>query len=102
MKTASEMLAEAAQQNPDLAPYYEFHLALLELKEEAKGEITAVLEMSDEEALEARLLQGLPMLSFEQLPVGADQFAKLVSRVAELLKDYDPELADHWKSRCSI
>jgi FdhE protein len=94
MKAVSQMLSEAAQQNPDLAPYYEFHRALAELREETRGEITATLEMRDEEALEARLLQGLSLLSFAQLPVEADRFAQLVSRVAQVVKDYDPELVE--------
>jgi FdhE protein len=50
------------------------------------------LEMADEQALQARLLQGLPLLSFAQLPAEAERFAKLVSNVAQLLIGYDPEL----------
>lgn len=94
MESVSEMLTEAARQNPDLAPYYEFHRSLSELQEQAKGEITATLEMADEEALRARLLQCLPLLPFVQVPIEADRFAQLVSRVAEVLGDYDPELAE--------
>ena len=94
MQTASEMLIEAARQQPDLAPYYELHRALLELQEKAKGEITATLELTDEEALQARLLRGLQLLSFAQLPIEADRFAELVSRLAQVLTEYDPGLAE--------
>ena len=94
MQTISEVLTEAARREPDLAPYYELHRTLLELQEKAREEIAATLEMADEEALQARLLQGLPLLSFAQLPIEAERFAKLVSTVAQLLTDYDPELAE--------
>jgi FdhE protein len=49
--------------------------------------------MVDDEALSARLLQGLPLLSFTQLPVEAEHFADLVSTVAQVLSDYDLDLA---------
>jgi FdhE protein len=94
MQTVSEALAEAARREPDLAPYYEFHRTLLELQEKAKGEIAAMLEMADEEALRARVLQGLPLISFAQLPIEAERFAKLISTVAQLLVEYDSELAE--------
>ena len=64
------------------------------LSTNTKGEIIATLEMTDEEALQARLLQGLALLSFAQLPVEADGFAQLVSRVAEVLRDSDQGLAE--------
>ena len=60
MLTTSEELAGAAQRESELAPYYELHRALLELQEKARQEITATLEMVDEEALQARTHQGLP------------------------------------------
>jgi FdhE protein len=36
----------------------------------------------------------LPLLSFAQLPVGAERFAECVSAVARVLSDYDPHLAE--------
>ena len=51
MQTISEALAEVAQREPDLAPYYELYRTLLELQEKAREEIKATLEMADEEAL---------------------------------------------------
>jgi len=85
-----------------LASYYELHRTLLELQEKVKGEIAATLGpalsiaevMADEEALQARVLQGLPLISFAQLPIEAKRFAKLVSTVAQLLVEYDSELAE--------
>ncbi len=94
MQTVSEALAEAARQEPDLASYYEFHRALFQILDQARAEIAGTLEMADEEALRARLLQGLPLLSVAQLPVEGERFAKLVSTVAQLLTGYNPDLAE--------
>ena len=94
MQTISEALAEAAQQEPDLAPYYELYKALLELQNEAKEEIAATLEMADEEALQSRLKQGLSLLSFAQLPIEAARFAALAVEIAQVLIAYDVEAGD--------
>ena len=53
----------------------------------------ASLEMVDGEALQARLHEGLPMLSFGQLPLEAERFAELASEVAALLQDHEPDLS---------
>ena len=87
-------LEEAGTQNPHLSAYYEFHRTLVQILGQVRADISGVLEMVDEEASQARLLQGLPLLSFAQLPIEAESFAKLVSTVAQLLTDYDPELAE--------
>ncbi len=87
-------LEEAGTQNPDLSAYYEFHRTLIQILGQVRADISGVLEMVDEEALQARLLQGLLLLSFAQLPIEAERFAKLVSTVAQLLTDYDPEQAE--------
>lgn len=93
MQTVSEALAEAARQEPDLASYYEFYRTLLQMLGQVRTDISATLEMVEGEVLPARLLHGLPLLSFAQLPVEAERFAKLVSTVTQLLTDYDPDLA---------
>ncbi len=94
MQKTSQALAEAAQREPDLAPYYDLHRALLELEERAGEEITATLEMADEEALRARVSQGLPLLSFAQLPLEANRFAALATAIAQTLTDYEVETED--------
>lgn len=94
MQTVSEALVKAAQQEPDLAPYYELHRTLLELQEKTKKEITATLEMADEEALQARIQQGLPLLSFFQLPIDAARFVSLAQKIAQVLTEYDVETGD--------
>jgi FdhE protein len=87
-----QALDDAGTQNPQLSSYYEFHCTLLQMLYQTRAEISGALEMVDEEALQARLLQGLPLLSFAQLLVEAERFATLVSTVAQLLTDYDPDL----------
>jgi len=96
MQTVSDALAEAAQREPDLAPYYNLHRRLLELEEQAKEEITTTLEMADEEALQARLSEGLPLISFAQLPIEAERFAKLALEIAQTLTltEYDVEVGE--------
>ncbi len=85
-------LDDAVTQNPDLSTYFEFHRTLFELLAQAKAAVSATLEMVDRDALQARLLQGLPLLSFDQLPIRAEPFAELVSAVTQVLIEYDPEL----------
>jgi FdhE protein len=88
-----EALAEARTQNPELADFYEFHQKVLRLQHEAKAEIAATLEMSDQEVLRARVLQGLPQLSFAQLPLEVEVFSRLATEIAQALVQYNPELA---------
>lgn len=92
MHKVLDALTEAARQEPDLAPYYEMHRTLLELQGEARDGISASLELSDEGALQARLAQGLPLITFEQLPIEAEQFAAQATRLAQVLTEYEVEV----------
>jgi formate dehydrogenase maturation protein FdhE len=88
-----QRLAEAEARDPDLRDYYAFHQTLFRLLNETKTGIIGTLELVDHEALDARVLQGLPLLSFNQLPIEADAFAALATTLAAALADYEPELA---------
>ena len=88
-----EALAEAGAQNPELADFYGFHQKVFRLQHEAKAEIAATLEMLDQEALRARVLQGLPQLSFAQLPLEIEVFSRLATEIAQALVQYNPKLA---------
>ena len=88
-----EALAEAKVQNPELAAFYEFHRRVFRLQHEAKAQIAATLEMVDDKALRARVRQGLPLLSFAQLPLDTKGFSRLATEIAQALVQYDPELA---------
>jgi FdhE protein len=88
-----QRLAEAETRDPDLRDYYAFHQTLFRLLNETKTGITETLELADREALDARVLHGLPLLSFSQLPIEANAFAALATALAAALADYEPELA---------
>ncbi len=94
MPTILEALTEAAQREPELASYYELHIALIELQEEAKAAIGATLEMADSQALEARLREGLSLIAFEQLPIHPAQFAELSLEIAQVLLDHEINILD--------
>jgi FdhE protein len=94
VQTVSEALAKAARQEPDLASYYDLHRTLLELQQKAQEEITATLEMANEEALQARVVQGLPLIPFDQLPVEPARLAVLAKEIARVLVDYDVDVED--------
>jgi len=88
-----ETLEKARTQNPELADFYEFHQKVFRLQHEAKAQIAATLEMLDQEVLRARVRQGLPQLSFAQLPLEDGSFSRLATEIAKALGQYDPELA---------
>jgi len=92
-RQAMEALEKARTQNPELADFYEFHQRVLRLQHEAKAQIAATLEMLDQKVLRARVRQGLPQLSFAQLPLEAEGFSRLATEIAKALAQYDPELA---------
>jgi FdhE protein len=89
-----QRLAEAEARDPDLRDYYAFHQTLFRLLNETKTGITGTLDLADREALDARVLQGLPLLSFNQLPIEANAFAALATTLAAALADYEPELVE--------
>jgi FdhE protein len=90
---AMEALDEARTQNPELADFYGFHQRVFRLQHQARAQIAATLEMLDQKILRARLRQGLPQLSFAQLPLEAEGFSWLATEIAQALVQYDPELA---------
>ena len=89
-RQAMEALEKARTQNPELADFYEFHQRVLRLQHKAKAQITATLEMLDQEVLRARVRQGLPQLSFAQLPLEAESFSRLATEIAQALGNTIP------------
>jgi FdhE protein len=88
-----DRLTQAGAKDPDLHGFYEFHASLYRLLYDAKRKLKATLELTDQDALDARIRQGLPMLSFAQLPIERHSFARLVRQVADMLARFDPGLA---------
>lgn len=87
-----QALAEAGARTPDLKDYYEFHRTLCEILDQARADISGALPAEVEGALRTRLVEGSPLLSFDQLPVQGERFANLVATIAQALTDYTPEL----------
>jgi formate dehydrogenase maturation protein FdhE len=85
-------LTEAGARSLELASFYELYQRIFQLQHQVQAQIAATLEMVDDKALQARMQQGLPLLSFAQLPLEVETFAKLVSTMAQLLTDYNADL----------
>ena len=93
MRRIQQALEEAGIADPDMCAVYDLHARIFQVLAQARDDILpAELEVVDEEVLQARLLQGLPLLSFAALPLEAERFASLVSEVADLLVESNPEL----------
>jgi FdhE protein len=84
---------DSAKREPELASYYELHRTLFEMEDAARQEIEATLELADEEALETRIRQGLPLVAFDQLPIEPERFARLAEEIAAVLTDYEVAVA---------
>lgn len=91
MQAVVEALTRAMEEEPELAPYYELHRTLLDLQAQAREEISTRLEVPDEEALEARTLEGLPMISFDDLDIDDARLASLAAEIASVLAEYEVE-----------
>jgi FdhE protein len=87
-----KQLTEVAEKYPDMAGFCAFHQKLLRLQSAAKAEIQATLELADERALKARSRRGLLLISFDQLPIEAERFARLATDLAAVLVEQDPDL----------
>ena len=85
-------LKEAGTEDPDLNAVYDLHARLFRVLAQARADIKAEFERMGEWALQARLDQGMPLLSFAQVPLDADRFAELVLDVAGLLTESNPAL----------
>lgn len=93
MTTVSDVITQAAQRQPELKSYYELHLALLALQEQAQKDIAATLDVTKEEVA-ARAQQGLPAITFDQLPIAPQRFAQLACALAQVLQEFGVETAD--------
>ena len=93
MQQILQALQEAGIEDPDLSATYELHTRLVRVLAQARVDILSrELERVDEAELQARLLRGLPLLAFAQVPLEADRFAELVWNVAGLLTESNPDL----------
>jgi FdhE protein len=84
-------LREEAARRPELGGIIDLYCALLEAQAKAQVEPGAALD--DEEAT-ARLTQGLPLLAPEALAVDGLALSELCDRIASIVAEHQPELAD--------
>jgi len=84
-------LVGAAEDDPSLAPFYQFQVALLKTQNRHKDEIKATLELADADALSDRIFRGLPLLSFSQLPIHPESFSQLATEIAGLILAHNPD-----------
>jgi FdhE protein len=84
-------LRQEAAKRPELASIIDLYCALLEAQAQARVEPGAALD--DEEAT-ARLRQGLPLLAPEALAADGPALADLCDRIASIVAEHQPELAD--------
>lgn len=87
-------LEEAKKKELALSSYYQLYQDLLQIQEEAAGNITASLELVDESVMFDSLHSGKPQLSFEHLSIDPHLFTNLVQRILALLIAYQEEEVD--------
>ena len=85
---AVQQLEEAKGSDPEYASYYKVYQKIFSRQDETKKGITGELEMADRQALEGRARQGLPQLTFSQLPIESDLFHKLAQDIADIMLEY--------------
>jgi len=82
-------LAKAREQHEELAELLSFYYDLYEVQYEAKADLPTP-EVRDQVAMNWRLQGGIPQLSFDQLELEAEPFARLVDLIAVVLLRHNP------------
>ena len=85
---AQQSFEEAKKSEPGLAPYYQFYQRVFRLQAESRAAISYELELADQNVMQIRMSQGLPQVSFAQLPIEPISFKKLVLSLTEALLEY--------------
>lgn len=96
------VLANAAEQTPELEPFYRFHRKLLQAQSDTAQDIQGSLGLKDKDALVARQREGQPLLSFAQLPIEEDDFAQLALNIAHNLVEYKTELSEELEGLAQV
>ncbi len=82
-------LTAARESHEELTDLLDFYYDLYEVQFQAKAELSDP-EVRDEMARRWRLEGGIPQLTFDQLPIEAEPFARLVAQVADVLCRHNP------------
>jgi FdhE protein len=84
-----QALTEARQQHAELADLLSFYHDLYQVQFEAKAGLTAP-EVCDDLTMRQRLTEGIPQLTFDQLGIEPESFARLVAEITTVLLRHDP------------
>jgi FdhE protein len=82
-------LTEAREQHEELADLLDFYHDLFEVQFEAKAGVPEP-ELRDDLATRWRLEGGIPQLTFDQLDLEAESFAKLVAQIGDVICRHNP------------
>lgn len=96
LEKALQLLDEAKENEPELASYYQFYQQVFRLQGGAKAAITYELELADQTLLQSRMSEGLPQVSYAQLPIEPDSFTRLVLALADALMAYQDGEGDEF------
>jgi len=84
-----QALADARQQHGELAGLLDFYHDLYQVQFEAKVSLPEP-EVHDDPAMRQRSAAGLPQLTFDQLGIEPEPFARLVARIGAVLARHNP------------
>ena len=84
-----QALADARQQHGELAELLDFYHDLYQVQFGAKASVPEP-EVRDDLAMRQRLAEGVPQLTFDQLGVEPEPFARLVAQISTVLLRHNP------------
>jgi len=84
-----QALADARQQHGELAGLLDFYHDLYQVQFEAKASLPTP-EVRDDVAMRQRLAESVPQLTFDQLGIEPEPFARLVARISAVLVRHNP------------
>jgi formate dehydrogenase maturation protein FdhE len=84
-----QALADARQQHGELAALLDFYHDLYQVQFEAKASLPEP-KVHDDPAIRRRLAEGVPQLTFDQLGIEPESFARLVTRISAVLLRHNP------------
>lgn len=91
-KEILKALSEAREAHPDLTDLIDFYHELYSRQFEAKSSISITLDSYSTQIFHRRLEQGLPCLTFDDLPISPDDFSPLLRQIVRIM-------ARHWPDR---
>jgi formate dehydrogenase maturation protein FdhE len=84
-----QALTDARRQHGELAELLDFYHDLYQVQFEAKASLPKP-EVRDDLAMRQRLAEGVPQLTFDQLGIEPEPFARLVAQISAVLLHHNP------------